>query len=97
MAGLDGVKNKIDPHANGWGPYDMNLYHLSDEEKAKLKHLPTSLDEALDALEKDHDYLTAGGVFPEELLKNFIKSKREETRALAAIPHPAEFDKYYNL
>ncbi len=97
MAGLDGIKNKIDPHENGWGPYDMNLYHLSDEEKAKLKHLPTSLDEALDALEKDNDYLTAGGVFPKELLDNFIKSKREETRALAAIPHPAEFDKYYNL
>ncbi len=97
MAGLDGVKNKIDPHANGWGPYDVNLYHLSDEEKAKLKHLPTSLEEALDALEKDHDYLTEGGVFPEELLKNFIRAKREECRALAAIPHPAEFDKYYNL
>ncbi|MBE5779500.1 MAG: type I glutamate--ammonia ligase [Clostridiales bacterium] len=97
MAGLDGVKNQIDPHANGWGPYDVNLYHLSDEEKAKLTHLPTSLDEALDALEADHDYLTAGGVFPEELIKNFIKGKREECRQLAAIPHPAEFDKYYNL
>ncbi len=97
MAGLDGIKNKIDPHANGWGPYDMNLFHLSDEEKAKLKHLPTSLDAALDALETDHDYLTAGGVFPEELLKNFIATKRAECRELAAIPHPAEFDKYYNL
>ncbi len=97
MAGLDGIKNKIDPHENGWGPYDFNLYHLSDEEKAKLHHLPTSLGEALDALENDHDYLTAGGVFPEELLKNFIKSKREEVSELSKIPHPAEFDKYYNL
>ena len=97
MAGLDGVKNKIDPHANGWGPYDMNLYNLPDEEKAKLKGLPTSLDAALDALEADHDYLTAGGVFPEELIKNFIKGKRAECAQLAAIPHPAEFDKYYNL
>ena len=97
MAGLDGIKNKIDPHANGWGPYDMNLYHLSDEEKAKLHHLPTSLEQALDALEKDHDYLTAGGVFPEELLKNFIKTKRNECSELSKIPHPAEFDKYYNL
>ena len=97
MAGLDGIKNKIDPHANGWGPYDVNLYHLSDEEKAKLKHLPTSLDEALVALENDHDYLTAGGVFPEELIKNFIASKKEECRQLSAIPHPAEFDKYYNM
>ncbi len=97
MAGLDGVKNKIDPHENGWGPYDMNLFHLPEEEKAKLKGLPTSLEEALNALEADHDYLTEAGVFPEELLKNFIKSKREECRQMAAIPHPVEFDKYYNL
>jgi glutamine synthetase len=75
----------------------VNLYHLSDEEKAKLQHLPTSLDEALDALEADHDYLTAGGVFPEQLLKNFIAGKRKECAELAKIPHPAEFDKYYNL
>lgn len=97
MAGLDGIKNKIDPKANGWGPYDVNLYTLSDEEKAKLTSLPTNLSDALDALEADHDYLTAGGVFPEELLKNFIKTKREEVRQLNTIPHPAEFEKYYNL
>ena len=97
MAGLDGVKNKIDPHANGWGPYDMNLYHLSDEEKAKLHHLPTSLDQALNSLEADHDYLTAGGVFPEELIANFIKNKRAELSELSKIPHPAEFDRYYNI
>jgi len=97
MAGLDGVKNQIDPHENGWGPYDFNLYSLSDEEKAKLSALPTSLDGALDALEADHDYLTAGGVFPEHLIKNFIARKRQECREMAAIPHPAEFDKYFNL
>lgn len=97
MAGLDGVKNKIDPKANGWGPYDFNLYNLPEEEKKKLKGLPTSLDAALDALEADHDYLTAGGVFPEELIKNFIKTKREECREISKIPHPVEFEKYYNL
>ena len=97
MAGLDGVKNRIDPHEQGWGPYDFNLFHLSDEEKKKLTGLPTSLAEALDALEADHDYLTAGGVFPEELLKNWIASKRAECRQMAAIPHPVEFEKYYNL
>ena len=97
MAGLDGVKNKIDPHANGWGPYDVNLYHLPEEEKAKLQGLPTSLEAALDALEQDHDYLTAGGVFPEELLQNFIRSKRAECAQLAAIPNPAEYEKYFNL
>ncbi|MDO5478661.1 MAG: type I glutamate--ammonia ligase [Clostridia bacterium] len=97
MAGLDGIRNKIDPHENGWGPYDMNLYKLSDEEKAKLKHLPVSLDEALDALEKDYEYLTVGDVFPKHMLDNYIARKREEIRQIAAIPHPAEFSKYYNL
>ena len=97
MAGLDGIKNKIDPHENGWGPYDCNLFHLPEEEKAKLKGLPTSLEAALDALESDNDYLTEGGVFPKELIANFIKSKRAECREIANIPTPAEFDKYYNL
>ena len=97
MAGLDGIKNQIDPHANGWGPYDMNLFELSEKEKKKLHQLPARLEDALTALEKDHDYLTAGGVFPEELIKNFIKTKRAECAELSRIPHPAEFEKYFNL
>lgn len=97
MAGLDGIKNQIDPKAAGWGPYDFNLYHLSDEEKAKLTQLPTRLEDALDALEADHDFLTEGGVFPEELISNFIALKRKECAELSKIPHPAEFDKYFNL
>lgn len=97
MAGLDGIKNKIDPRNKNWGPFDMNLFNLPEDEKAKLQGLPTRLEEALDALEKDHAYLTAGGVFPEELLKNFIASKRAECKEISAIPHPIEFEKYYNL
>lgn len=97
MAGLDGIQNKIDPEANGWGPYDYNLYNLSDEEKAKLDALPTNLDEALDALEADHDYLTKGGVFPEVLLDLWIKNKRQESQAINSIPHPAELKYYYDL
>ena len=97
MAGLDGIKNQIDPPAEGWGPYDFNLYHLSDEEKAKLTQLPTRLEDALDALEADHAFLTEGGVFPEELIKNFIALKRKECSELSKIPHPAEFDRYFNL
>ena len=97
MAGLDGIQNQIDPHENGWGPYDFNLFTLPDEEKAKLHSLPFSLDEALNELEKDHDYLLAGNVFPEELITNFIKTKREECAELAKIPCPAEFEKYYNI
>ena len=93
MAGLDGIENQIDPHENGWGPYDMNLFNLPEEEKAKLHQLPTRLEEALDALEADHAYLTKGGVFPEELIRNFIKTKRAECLELSKIPHPVEFEK----
>lgn len=96
MAGIDGVKNKIDPHENGWGPFDMNLYSLPEEEKAKLQSLPVSLDEALDALEKDYGYLLAGNVFPEDLISSYIRSKRKECADLAKIPTPAEFDRYFN-
>ncbi len=97
MAGLDGVKNKIDPHKMGWGPYDFNLFDLSDEEKAKLSGLPASLPEALDALEKDHDYLTAGGVFPQRLLDQLIARIRKVNDEISRIPHPAEFANYYDL
>ncbi len=97
MAGLDGIKNKIDPSANGWGPYDFNLFDLPEEEKAKIDALPTSLGEALDALEADHDYLTCGGVFPERLLQIWTARKRREAAEIEKIPHPAEFCKYYDL
>ena len=97
MAGLDGIKNKIDPSVNGWGPYDCNLYELPEEEKAKIQSLPKTLDEALDALEADHDYLTAGGVFPERLIQIWLERKRKESLEISQIPHPAEFEKYYDL
>ncbi len=96
MAGLDGVKKQIDPQKNGWGPYDYNLFKLSEEEKAKLRGLPTTLEQALDALEADHDYLTEGGVFPEMLIREHIARKRRECAELARIPTAAEFDRYYN-
>ncbi len=97
MAGIDGIKNKIDPTKHNWGPFDFNLYDLPEEEKEKLQGLPTSLEEALDALEADHDYLTAGGVFPKVLLDKFIKLKRKECKEIAKVPHPVEFEKYYNM
>ena len=96
MAGLDGVKNKIDPNANGWGPYDVNLFKLPEEEKAKLKKLPKSLDEALDELEKDNAYLLEGGVFTEDVITNHIARKRLDAAQINLTPHPAEYDKYYN-
>ena len=97
MAGLDGVKNKINPADHNWGPFDFNLFDLPEEEWAKLGHLPANLDEALDALEADHDYLTAGGVFPESLIQTWLRTIRADSREISRIPHPAEFVKYYNL
>jgi len=97
MAGLDGVKNKIDPHKEGFGPYDMNLYHLSAEEQAKIKMLPKKLGEAIDALEQDNEYLTAGGVFPKELINIWIENKRKELELYNKMPHPVEFSMYYDL
>lgn len=97
MAGLDGIKNKIDPVAEGHGPYDFNLYNLSDEEKAQIQGLPKSLGSSLKALEKDHDFLTAGGVFPEKLIEIWIKNKRADLQKHIEMPTPVEYDMYYDL
>jgi len=97
MAGIDGVLNKIDPVAEGFGPYDFNLYTLSDEEKGKIQSLPRSLDEALDALEADHEFLTKGGVFPRRLIDLWISNKRAEADRYNKMPSPLEFDMYYSL
>jgi len=97
MAGLDGIKNQIDPHEKGWGPYDFNLYTLSDEEKARLTALPSTYGEAVEELEKDHDYLTAGGVFPERLLEQLIARGKKAASAISRQPHPMEFAMYYDL
>ena len=97
MAGLDGVQKKIDPTKEGFGPYDINLYDLSEEEKKSIKQLPRTLDEALNALEEDHDFLTAGGVFPQVLLEKWISCKRAESERYNNLPHPVEFELYYDL
>lgn len=95
MAGLDGVKQKIDPQKAGFGPYDFNLYTLSAEEKTKIKGLPNSLDEALDALERDREFLR--GVFPDRLIDIWVKNKRAEASRVSQLPHPAEYEMYYDL
>ena len=97
MAGLDGITKKIDPVKQGFGPYDFNLFNLSPEEQKNIKQLPRSLDEALDALETDHDFLTAGGVFPDKLLEIWLNKKRRETARYNQLPQPVEFEMYYDL
>ncbi|MDR2945854.1 MAG: type I glutamate--ammonia ligase [Candidatus Adiutrix sp.] len=97
MAGLDGVQKKIDPHKEGFGPYDFNLYNLTPEEQKKIRQLPRSLDEALDALIADHGFLTAGNVFPQRLIDLWIANKRAEAARYNQLPQPVEFEMYYDL
>ena len=93
MAALEGISNKIDPGA----PLDKDIYELSPEELAGYKHTPGSLDEAINALEKDHKFLTAGDVFSDDLVEMWIKWKRkEELEEIAIRPHPYEFHMYYD-
>jgi glutamine synthetase len=97
MAGLDGIIKKTDPRKEGYGPYDFNLYSLSPEEQKKLKQLPRTLDESLDALEADHEFLTKDGVFPETLIDLWIGRKRKDAARYNQLPHPVEFELYYDL
>ena len=97
MAGLDGVQKKIDPHTEGFGPYDFNLYNLSEDEQKSIRQLPRSLDEALNALESDNGFLLAGGVFPQRLLEIWVRNKRADASRYHRLPHPVEFEMYYDL
>ena len=96
MAGLDGIQKKIDP-SKEYGPYDFNLYKLSAEEQKDIKQLPRTLDEALDALVEDHEFLTQGGVFPQRLIDIWIEKRRAEAAKYNQLPQPIEFDMYYDL
>ncbi len=92
MAGLDGIMNKIDPGE----PAEKDLYDLEPEEEAEYDNLCASLEEALDALDKDREFLTAGGVFTDEAIDSYIELKMEEVTRLRATTHPIEFDMYYS-
>ncbi len=94
MAGLDGVQNRIDPGE----PLDKDIYDLSPEELKDVPSLPGSLDEALKALENDHEFLLKGDVFSIEMIERWISYKREsEIQPLRMRPHPLEFSMYYDV
>jgi len=93
MAGLDGIENKIDPGE----PLDKNIYALGPEELANIPTLPHSLDQSLQALEDDHEFLLKGDVFTQDLVDTWIEYKREnEIDPLRLRPHPLEFEMYYD-
>ncbi|MDT0301017.1 type I glutamate--ammonia ligase [Streptomonospora wellingtoniae] len=94
MAGIDGIKNKIEPPE----PVDKDLYELPPAEAEAIEKVPASLDAALDALEADHEFLVEGGVFTEDLIETYIDYKRtEEIDSLRLRPHPREFELYYDI
>ena len=93
MAGLDGVQNKIHPGDAA----DKNLYDLPPEEDAKIPTVCSSLDQALEALDKDREFLTRGGVFTNAMIDAYIALKMEEVTRFRMTTHPIEFDMYYGL
>ena len=93
LAGLDGIQNRIDPG----DPLDKNLYELPPEELAKVPTVPDSLLGAIEALEKDHEFLLKGDVFTKDFLDNWIELKKKEYDALRLRPHPYEFFMYFDL
>ncbi|MEZ2120884.1 MULTISPECIES: type I glutamate--ammonia ligase [unclassified Corynebacterium] len=93
LAGLDGIKNRIEPHA----PVDKDLYELPPEEAASIPQAPTSLEASLKELERDHDFLTEGDVFTEDLIDTYIKFKYDnEITPVRLRPTPQEFEMYYD-
>lgn len=93
MAGLDGIKNKIHPG----DAMDKDLYDLPAEEAASIPQVATSLDDALDNLEADFEFLTAGGVMDKDMIDAYIAIKRAESQLVNMTTHPVEFDLYYSV
>jgi len=93
MAGLDGVMNTSHPG----DPADKTLYDLPPEEDAKIPTVCSSLEQALEALDGDREFLTRGGVFSNSMLDAYIGLKMEEVQRLRMAAHPIEFDMYYGL
>ncbi|MBN2184029.1 MAG: type I glutamate--ammonia ligase [Candidatus Krumholzibacteriota bacterium] len=95
MAGLDGIRKKMDPGKLGFGPFDMNVFSLSEEERCRIKPLPATLSKALDALADDHDFLLEGGVFDKTMIEDWIALKTEkDVLPVRNRTHPLEVQFY---
>ena len=93
MAGIDGIQNQIDPGE----PLDVDLYDLSPEDAANVTQVPGSLEEVLDALEEDHEFMLAGDVFTSDLIEIWLDYKRtNEVDEMRLRPHPYEFFLYFD-
>ena len=98
LAGLDGIARRIDPSAHGMGPLDKNIYDLSEAEYAEIRSVPGSLVEALGALDQDRAFLTAGGVFSDDLIDDYLSYKMaREVDEVRLRPTPHEFYLYFDV
>ncbi|HLJ35825.1 MAG TPA: type I glutamate--ammonia ligase [Ktedonobacteraceae bacterium] len=97
MAGLDGIRRRIDPAERGYGPVDRDLYHMSREELSEIGSVPGSLHEALNALEEDHAFLLEGDVFTTDVLEHYVEFKRGQDDEVRMRPTPIEFSLYYDV
>jgi glutamine synthetase len=97
MAGIDGMRRKLDPEALGFGPVDDDIFAWPAERRAKVQALPTSLAAAMDGLDRDREFLLAGDVFSRDLIDRWIAQKRQEEAAVSSRPHPFEIELYYDL
>jgi glutamine synthetase len=94
MAGIDGILNKVEPGE----PVDKDAYELTEEERAKIKTVPASLEEAINALEEDYEYLLQGNVFTKDVIEVWIEYKRKkEIEEVRIRPHPYEFHLYFDI
>lgn len=97
MAGLDGVLSHLDPDREPYGPYDVNIFELPEAERKRIGTMPTSLKEALGALENDHEFLLRNQVFPKGMLETWINTKLAEYDEVRNRPHPYEMCLYFDL
>ena len=95
LAGIDGYVNRIDPVKDGFGPSDREI--SEETEKNHIHFLPRNLEEALDALQEDKEFLRRGGLFTDELIDQWIKIKQQDIKSIATMPHPFEYKLYFNL
>jgi len=93
MAALDGIENKIDPGES----FDKDIYSLPPEELEGVPTTPSSLQEAIDALKEDNEFLLKGGVMDEDFLEMWIETKQAEVDEIRLVPHPKEFELYSDI
>ncbi len=97
LAGIDGIKKRIDPTKAGFGPINEDIFSWTPEKRATIKSLPTSLPDALHALEADNQFLLSGDVFDTGMIESWIQAKEKENYEVSIRPHPYEIAKYFDL